>query len=244
MHSRECRLRSGQDDLIQETFLAVVTKVSDWDATRPAGPWLMGILAHRAQTAQRRAARRVEPDRVQVSVTPEPSQGAEAAEVDAAVRTALKALSAQDRAVVVARIFEGLSGQELARRFGLTTGGARTRLHRALARLRGSLPAGISLGGLGVLGASSKAQLRRLAPIRDRVLSESGRGAVPSAAPAAAAAVGLGIAGVELGRYLLGAAVLSGLVGAWYLGSGGGRSCSVGGGEARSSGSTRWNPSR
>lgn len=167
---------AAAEDALQETFLTVAQKVEDWDPSRPAGPWLVGVLAHRAQSVRRQAAHRFEADRMTVRSAPEPWEAAQSGELDQAVRKAVESLAPGERAVVVASLFEGLTGAQLAERFGLRAGTARVRLHRALERIRGALPERAAFGLLGLGGSSA-----RLAGIRAHVLKSAGGTSVAAA---------------------------------------------------------------
>ena len=48
---------AAAEDVLQETFLAVIEGVETFDPARPAGPWLNGVLKRQAARARRAAAR-------------------------------------------------------------------------------------------------------------------------------------------------------------------------------------------
>lgn len=201
---RLSRDAAGAEDLLQETFLAVIEHSDAWDSSRPVGPWLMGILTNRARTARRRVGREVAPDRLEIREPGSPEEDLQGAELELAVREALQDLPEGERAAVGARLFEGLSGPEIAERFGISSGLGRVRLHRGLQRLRAALPAGLSLGVGGIVLPGST-----LARVKSAVLAEAARASGSSAVPpvyavgsvAALKAVGAaaGLAAVFLG---------------------------------------------
>lgn len=209
---RLARDAAGAEDLLQETFLAVIEHAGAWDSSRPVGPWLIGILTNRARTARRRAGRDVEPDRLEVREPGLPDADLQGAELESAVRAALQGLPQAERAAVGARLFEGLSGPEIAERFGISSGLGRVRLHRGLQRLRAALPSGLSLGvgGLALPGST-------LARVKSVVLAEAAKGAGASAAVSGAAAGPLGV--IQIASAM--AAVIIILVGTRGLWSGG-----------------------
>ena len=180
---------AAAEDALQETFLTVAQKAEDWDPGRPAGPWLVGVLAHRAQVVRRQAARRVEPDRMTERSVPEPWESVQSEDFDQAVRKAVESLPPGEQAMVSASLFEGLGGVQLAERFGLRAGTARVQLHRALERLRGALPARTAFGFIGLGGSSA-----RLAAIRAQVVESAGGTSVAVASKGGLVLIGLALA--------------------------------------------------
>jgi len=100
-------------------------------------PWLMAIAANEARQLVRSDARR----RVREIVVRDPA--ATPADFGVAVRVdlanALGSLDPRDRALVGMRYLAGLESPEIAREFGMTAVGVRSRLSRALDRLRKEL---------------------------------------------------------------------------------------------------------
>lgn len=119
------------DDLVQETWLAALRH-----SPRP-GPglraWLAQVLRNAARQLARRERRRA--CRERAAARPEravpPQEGVRERVVDAVL-----ALDEPFRTAVLLRFFEGLPPREVARRTGVPVETARTRLRRALARLR------------------------------------------------------------------------------------------------------------
>ncbi len=185
---RLSRDAAGAEDLLQETFLVAIEHSGAWDASRPVGPWLIGILTNRARTARRRAGRAVAADRLEIREPGSPEEDLQGAELESAVREALQDLPEGERAAVGARLFEGLTGPEIAERFGISSGLGRVRLHRGLQRLRASLPSGLSLGTGGLLFPSAT-----LARIKAAVLADAARASGGSAAVQASAVGSFGV---------------------------------------------------
>src|SRR5436189_1496559 len=54
-----CGNAADAEDALQATFVVAMQKAAEFDATRPIGPWLAGILAGEARAAARRTRRDV-----------------------------------------------------------------------------------------------------------------------------------------------------------------------------------------
>lgn len=133
-------------DVVAETFLVAWRRVDDVPAGDDAHPWLLAV-ARRVLANQRRGARR----RHELSER----LGRElAAHLAAAglgeppgdarserVRVALQRLSPDDREVLLLAGWEGLEPAQIAVVLGIRPVTARSRLHRARARLRTALEA-------------------------------------------------------------------------------------------------------
>src|SRR5689334_3111250 len=126
------------DDVVAETFLAAFRRRHTYDLSRPdARPWLFGILTRelgrheRAERAHYRALARAAP------ATPEESPAdAVAARVSAGAArtqlvTALEALPARDRDVLLLVAWGGFTYDEVASALGIPVGTVRSRLNRA-----------------------------------------------------------------------------------------------------------------
>ncbi|MDF1799334.1 MAG: sigma-70 family RNA polymerase sigma factor [Planctomycetota bacterium] len=174
------------EDIVQETFLAVVERPEAYDRTRPLKPWLIGILVNRARTARRRAGRSPEPDRLVERVVATPDQELGHAETLAELDRALAELPDSLRTVVEARL-AGEDPANLAERLGLSRGALRVRLHRGLQRVRGLLPASLATGfSIVFLHSSGLAQVRGL------VLKRARERSLAKGLAATTTAVGLG----------------------------------------------------
>jgi len=143
------------EEVVQETWLAVVRGVDRFEGRSSLRTWLFHILVNRARTTatrERRADSGVEPeadrfDSAGVWSSP-PVPWAEqvddrlAAEHAAALaRDLLETLPDAQRQVVVLRDVEGLAAAEVAELLGLSDGNQRVLLHRGRARLRAGLEA-------------------------------------------------------------------------------------------------------
>src|SRR6185437_8318072 len=129
---------AAAEDVVAEAFLAAFRRRHTYDLSRPdARPWLFGILTRelgrheRAERAHYRALARAAP------ATPEESPAdAVAARVSAGAArtqlvTALEALPARDRDVLLLVAWGGFTYDEVASALGIPVGTVRSRLNRA-----------------------------------------------------------------------------------------------------------------
>jgi RNA polymerase sigma-70 factor, ECF subfamily len=128
------------EDIAQEAMLAAVRSIDGFDRRRPFRPWLHRIVVNRSLDWLRARARRPE-------VSVEVAGAALGAETTPAAADplsddlmgALAALDPDERALIVMRHLLGYRSPELARMLGLPAGTVRTRLARALKRVRNQL---------------------------------------------------------------------------------------------------------
>ena len=151
--ARYCRGRLGSvnrsflsaDDVAQEVCLAVLGALPNYRVQgRPFLAFVYGIAAHkvidahRAVTRARTDAVEVVPDAVDAGAGPE--QHAMRGELSAQLRALLEELPEKQREILVLRIVVGLSAEETAEIVGASPGAVRVAQHRALSRLRKSIP--------------------------------------------------------------------------------------------------------
>jgi RNA polymerase sigma-70 factor, ECF subfamily len=135
------------EEVVQDAFLSAIRKIDMFRSESAFGTWFYRIVANAAlQKARRRQGRRI--DLALDDVLPAfDGAGRHAAavvdwsaavddpsrhlEVRLAVRSAMEALPAHYRAVLVMRDVEGLSCAEVAEALRLTVAGVKTRVHRA-----------------------------------------------------------------------------------------------------------------
>jgi RNA polymerase sigma-70 factor (ECF subfamily) len=133
---------AAAEDIAQEAMLAAVRSIDGFDRRRPFRPWLHRIVVNRSLDLLRARARRPE---VSVEVAgPVAGAAAELAPPDSlsdALMRALGALEPDERALIVMRHLLGYRSPELGRMLDLPAGTVRTRLARALKRLRDLLEA-------------------------------------------------------------------------------------------------------
>jgi len=169
IHAVALRLTNDRqlaEEVVQETFLALWNRAELFDpALASLATWLRTIARNRTVDRLRAAGRRPplvplpgngdegEPDagfdRVGVDAIviggaagePGPEAAAEAADMRAAVATALATMPDVERAVIVLAYREGLTQSEIAERLDWPLGTVKTRTRRALAHLRHALEA-------------------------------------------------------------------------------------------------------
>jgi len=120
------------DDLVQDVFLSAFLRLSTLRAPAAFGPWLAAIARNRAVDYHRRPP--VEPIGDDVPAPDERSQ-TEAL----AVLAVIQSMPTAYRETLVLRLVEGMTGQEIADRTGLTPASVRVNLHRGMKRLREAL---------------------------------------------------------------------------------------------------------
>ncbi len=158
------RLRSRLDpaDVVQDTWLEVSRRASEWRAgTMPFASWLRLLAVQALATMQRRHlathmrdARRELPANATrsgvsapaladafIDSATSPTQAVSREELRARVEAALAELDEIDREIVALRHFEGLSNDEAAVELGIEPSAASMRFLRALTRLRPALRA-------------------------------------------------------------------------------------------------------
>jgi len=126
------------DDAAQDAFLSALTKLEQYDAARPFGPWLMRIVANAAtDRRRRRTIRRTEQlDPGLVGGGARPDVEAERAALGERLRAALATLTPRRRLAVVLFDVEGYSHAEIAQALGIPEGTVRSEVFHARRQLR------------------------------------------------------------------------------------------------------------
>jgi RNA polymerase sigma-70 factor, ECF subfamily len=131
------------EDIAQEAMLAAVRSIDGFDRRRPFRPWLHRIVVNRSLDWLRARARRPEVSAElagpAVSAATEPDEYPDALS-DELMRV-LAALDPDERALIVMSHLLGYRSSELGHMLGMPAGTVRTRLARALGRLRELLEA-------------------------------------------------------------------------------------------------------
>ena len=200
------RLSGGlAEDLVQETFLAVIENSGAWDGRKPLVPWLLGILTHRAQRAWAKEGRTIDSERLTVREVEQPDEALAASELHAQVEHALKDLTPALQQAVRGSLYDGKSPTQLAVDLGLDSGTIRQRLFRGMSQLRLQLK-----GALLTLFALFGLRSQGLAAVRKQVLQEATRASVGGAVGLAAISLPARLATVILAASLcwVGAAAL------------------------------------
>jgi RNA polymerase sigma-70 factor (ECF subfamily) len=148
-------IRSGAgvgdaDEIAQEVLVAFWRRAESFDPERSAvSTWIFAIARNRRIDLVRRAGR-AGPDPLDPLFQPEAEPDAfdalDAAEREAQLRVALGGLPPEQRAVLVAAFYEGLSHAEIAAREGLPLGTVKSRIRLAFRRLSGILGEDIAEG--------------------------------------------------------------------------------------------------
>jgi RNA polymerase sigma-70 factor (ECF subfamily) len=140
------REASLAEDAVQETFADLLRLRTRYDPSRPALPWLFGIVRRKALKLRRTERRPLDAARL-CAGAPIP---VELVESDEALR-ALARLGEPYRSAAVLRWTYGLSPKQVAQLRDEAPGTVRSLLSRALARLRHTLRNAAALFGLAAL---------------------------------------------------------------------------------------------
>jgi RNA polymerase sigma factor (sigma-70 family) len=134
-------------DLTAETFAAAFGSRASFRPGSDPQAWLYGIASHQLGRYYRKG--RVEDSarrRLEMNTPPLSESGRDElraliddAELNSAVKSALKELPAKQRDAVLLRIVDELGYDEIARRVGCSTQSARARVSRGLRALRSTL---------------------------------------------------------------------------------------------------------
>ena len=127
--------RRDAEDLVQDVFLSALRQLQGLrnDAAFPG--WLAMIARNRANDHYRRA---VETSEMSEDLGAQAAPNAEALTVLAVIRTLPEAY----RETLILRLVEGMTGEEIAARAGLTPASVRVNLHRGMKKLRVKLGMG------------------------------------------------------------------------------------------------------
>lgn len=125
------------EDATQETLVAMVEAVKRFRGDAATfSTYVFGIASNKVSMAQRAGGRRAVPtadvDVLDQAVGEAPGLGGGRLSL-------LDDLSAREREILVLRIVEGMSAQEVGQILGLSAGAVRVAQHRALTALRGQL---------------------------------------------------------------------------------------------------------
>lgn len=128
-------------DVAQEAFIRAYQSFGRFDQGRPLRPWLLRIAANLARNRRRALGRYVAALQRAFRAEPRPAaapvEALSAAQMQAEeLWQAVRRLAPADQEVVYLRFFLELSEAELAAALGVAPGTVKSRLHRALKRLR------------------------------------------------------------------------------------------------------------
>jgi RNA polymerase sigma factor (sigma-70 family) len=133
------------EDAVQEAFVKAHAALGRFRAGSPFRPWLLQIVANEARNRRRSAGRRTglalrsAEDRRPDDAAPSPESAVLADEQRRWLLAGVNGLRQEDREVIAARYFLELSEAEAAEVLGVPRGTVKSRLSRALERLRQQL---------------------------------------------------------------------------------------------------------
>jgi RNA polymerase sigma factor (sigma-70 family) len=135
------------EDVAQAAFLKAYLALGRFRRGAPFRPWLLRIVANEAKNRRRWAARHPELELTEThdrptATMPSPEDEAEAADRRRRLLAAVNGLRRGDREVIAYRYFLDLSEAEMAEVMEVAPGTVKSRLARALARLRDVLGTG------------------------------------------------------------------------------------------------------
>ncbi len=124
--------RRDVDDLVQDVFVSVYTRIRELRDPAAFGGWIATIARNRATDYLRRTREQVE--------LPDDLPGGDPIDADTfAILEIIRTLPDAYRETLLMRLVEGMSGQEIADRSGLSAGSVRVNLHRGMKLLRAKL---------------------------------------------------------------------------------------------------------
>ncbi|WP_405058211.1 RNA polymerase sigma factor [Kribbella sp. NBC_01505] len=129
------------DDVVQESFVKAYRALGGFRGGSAFRPWLLRIVANETRNAIRSRSRRSrrEERAAPLDVVLDPAEETVSLERRAELLRAVQALPEPQRLVVTCRYLLELDEQETAVVLGWPRGTVKSRLHRALGRLRESL---------------------------------------------------------------------------------------------------------
>ena len=135
------------EDVVQESFMAALDAIDDFESGRPFGPWLNRIVANRSHNARdRRRVRHA--DQLSDDIIAGASGAARWPPADAEVerdetarqvRAALEGLSERQRTVIQLYELDGFTTAEIAQSLGITAATVRWTVHAGRKALTSSL---------------------------------------------------------------------------------------------------------
>jgi RNA polymerase sigma factor (sigma-70 family) len=135
--------RHEAEDAAQETLIRAYRSLHQFDLQRQLKPWLLSIAANTAKNRRRagwrylKAVRRL--FRLEEGIAADPSQDSNTAIDSLNLWQAVQSLSQNDQRIIYLRYFMELSVAETASALDISPGTVKSRLHRALARLKDSI---------------------------------------------------------------------------------------------------------
>ncbi|MFI5181483.1 MAG: RNA polymerase sigma factor [Thermoanaerobaculia bacterium] len=132
--------RAEAEDVTQEVFLKAIVRVEQYDGRAPVASWLFAIAANACRDRLRKSGRRasvpLESVAEPTSPGPSPDRVLVESERRRLVRRALAALSDEQREALVLARFHGMPYIEIARTLEISEGAVKTRIFRAMEKLK------------------------------------------------------------------------------------------------------------
>ncbi|MEO8695246.1 MAG: sigma-70 family RNA polymerase sigma factor [Acidimicrobiales bacterium] len=139
------------EDAAQTAFVKAFLALDRFRAGAPVRPWLMRIVANEAKNSRRSSQRRerlAERSHERYCViAPSAEEGAIAGVTTTELLRAVGRLDHRDRSVIAFRFFAEMSEAETALALGCPVGTVKSRLSRAMARLRAELATDLPAAG-------------------------------------------------------------------------------------------------
>jgi RNA polymerase sigma-70 factor, ECF subfamily len=125
------------EDVAQETFIHALQALDRFDTARPLRPWLMSITRNLASNRRRAAGRYLAALQRAVRLAPgATSPGPDHSEAAHELWQLVRRLDRNDQEIIYLRYFLEMSEAEMTETLGVAPGTVKSRLHRALGRLR------------------------------------------------------------------------------------------------------------
>jgi RNA polymerase sigma factor (sigma-70 family) len=140
------------EEAAQDGFVKGFRAIARFRTGEPFRPWLLKIVANEARNRRRSAGRRahlaLRAGEAQGSggAVPSPEDSVLAGERSSELLAAVNALGEEHRLVIACRYFLELSEEETAAALGVRRGTVKSRLARALGRLRDEMGVGANVG--------------------------------------------------------------------------------------------------
>ena len=132
--------RAVAEEIVQEALLSAWRGIKSFKRGLPPKPWLVRILVNEVMARKRRKSISTIPlDDLKPASAPSVNDETEAFGSREIVRQALADLVPEQQQVVVLRYFADLTVPEVASATGIREGTVKSRLHRALGKLRDTL---------------------------------------------------------------------------------------------------------
>jgi RNA polymerase sigma factor (sigma-70 family) len=136
---------SEAEDVVQNALIKAHAALYRFRTERPFRPWLLAIVSNEARNRRRAAGRRLglqlrlAEGRSSGDAVPSPEEAVLGWEQRARLFAAINALPENDRQAIALRYFLDLSEAEMADALGCARGTVKSRLSRALDRLRAAI---------------------------------------------------------------------------------------------------------